>query len=233
MRHTQPLRTPLCHNTTHLPSLRLVEGHASMAGCFRTRKARFEWSDYISIRISPSPTKNSKVTAAVKKERQTWAFRQTSSTPPQVYVRKTVSINGDILKGRDVPREYETWSSLGSHPYVLACEDFQCLANAHALDEATFWSEYCEMGDLGQFVTIQGSGHRSLSPFQAEQIAYQILSALAFIHYGLYITLDDHGSVEELELFDHATLMHRDIKPQNSTASSFILHCSLILTKCA
>jgi hypothetical protein len=204
-----------------------------MANCFRTRAARFEWTDYPSVRISPSPTKHSKVTAAVKKEGRTWTFRQRSSTRPQVYVRKTVSINGDILRGRDVPREYEVWSNLGSHPYVLACEDFQCLANAHALDEATFWSEYCEIGDLGQCVINQRSRRISLSPFQAEQIKYQISSALAFIHYGLYITLHRNGSVGEMELFEHATLMHRDIKPQNSTKPLPLTYCSLALTECA
>lgn len=202
-----------------------------MASSFRTRLARFEWSDHPAVRISPPPTNHSKVTAAVKKESQTWAFRQKSSSSPQVYVRKTVSINGDILKGRDVPREYETWSSLGHHPYVLACEDFQCLASAHSLDEATFWSEYCEMGDLGQFVMFPGSKYRSLSPSQAEQVAYQILSALAFIHYSLYITLDEYGSVEQLELLDHATLMHRDIKPQNSTISLRLSLQSPVLTE--
>lgn len=204
-----------------------------MGGCFRTRIAHFEWSDYTDVRISPSPTKHSKVTAAVKKEGQTWTFRQRPLTRPQIYVRKTVSINGDILRGRDIPREYEIWSSLGKHPYVLACEDFQCLANAYALDEATFWSKYCEMGDLGQFVMIQGSRHRSLSSLQADQIAYQISSALAFIHYGLFITLDDYGSVEKLDLFDHTTLMHRDIKPQNSTVHPSLFRCLFALTEYA
>jgi serine/threonine protein kinase len=204
-----------------------------MTSGFRTRPARFEWSDYNGVRISPSPTNHSKVTAAVKKEPHTWGLRQRPSTRPKVYAQKTVSINGDIVKGRDVPREYETWSSLGHHPYILACEDFQCLTNSHALDEATFWSEYCEMGDLGQFLIRPGSKHSSLSlsTAQAEQVAYQILSALAFIHHSLYITLNEYGSVEELELSDHATLMHRDIKPQNSTVSHRPLFLRSALTE--
>lgn len=130
-------------------------------------------------------------------------------------MRKSVYINGDTASGRDVPREYEIWSSLGIHAHFLACEDFQYFENPPALDEATFWSEYCAMGDLGQFVRPHGS--RLLSASQARQVAYQISSALAFIHYCLFITLDDsYGAVEEVELLNHATLIHRNVKSQNS-----------------
>ncbi|CAN9239190.1 unnamed protein product [Alternaria alternata] len=189
-------------------------------GC-RTRKARFEWSDYTSVCLSLSPTKHSRVTAAIKKDPQTWIQRQRSNTRPRVYVRKTVGINGDLLKGRNIPREYETWSSLGSHAYILACEDFQYQENSHNynLDEATFWSEYCEKGDLAQFIISGGSGRSTLSLYQAEQVAYQISSALAFIHHGLLVTLDSRGSVQELESCDHNVLIHRDIKPHNILVS--------------
>jgi serine/threonine protein kinase len=187
-----------------------------MASCFRPRKARYEWSDYPSVRLSPSPTKHSRVTAAIKSQSQVLGFIKKASGRPQVYVRKTVSINSDILKGRDVPREYETWSSLGHHPHILACEDFQCSVNKYALDEATFWSEYCEMGDLGQYVCFDVTRKRTLSACQAEQIIHQMTSALVFIHYGIRITVDKQGCIEDVEMSEHPTLIHRDIKPQNS-----------------
>lgn len=202
-----------------------------MAAGFRNRRAKFDWVDDPGIRINPSPTKHSKVTISVKREGQSWKTRQSSMISPELYVRKTVCVNGDIWRGRDIPREYETWSSLSTHPHVLACEDFQCVASSRSLDEATFWSRYCEMGDLGQFIKTEGRRHRSLCLAQAEQLVYQISSALAFIHYGLYITLDTRNSadVEELELFDHPTLMHRDIKPQNSILYPLI-YVTIILT---
>ncbi|OAL46423.1 kinase-like protein [Pyrenochaeta sp. DS3sAY3a] len=185
-----------------------------MAGSFRCRMARFKWSDYTGVCISSPPSIRKKVTAAVKIEGRTWELRHPSQTSPKIYVRKSVYINGNTASGRDVPREYEIWSNLGNHAHILACEDFQCFANAPALDEATFWSEYCVLGDLGPFARPHAS--RLLSTCQARQVAYQISSALAFIHYSLLVTLDDsYGAVEEAELLNHATLLHRDIKPQN------------------
>ncbi|RYO45616.1 hypothetical protein AA0116_g13195 [Alternaria tenuissima] len=194
-----------------------------MSNGSRSRKAQFEWSDYTSVCLSLSPTKHSRVTAAIKKNSQTWRQRQTSNTRPRVYVRKTVGINGDLLKGRNIPREYETWSSLGKHPYILACEDFQYQENSHNLDEATFWSAYCEKGDLAQFIISGGSGRSTLSLSQVEQVAYQVSSALAFIHHGLLVTLDSRGSVQELDSCDHDVLIHRDIKPHNI----FVSHLDL------
>lgn len=201
-----------------------------MSKSCRTRKARFEWTDYTGVCLSLSPTKHSRVTTAIKKDPQTWIQRQRSNTRPRVYVRKTVGINGDLLEGKNIPREYETWSSLGSHLYILACEDFQYQENSHNynLDEATFWSEYCVKGDLAQFIISGGSGRSTLSLWQVEQVAYQISSALAFIHHGLLVTLDTHGSVQELESCDHDVLMHRDIKPQNS-----ISFTALALSTCS
>jgi serine/threonine protein kinase len=199
----------------HLPEELLTD--IMSQGC-RTRKAQFEWDDYTGVRLSPSPTKHSRVTAATKKGARTWIQRRTSNKRPRVYVCKTVGIDGDSLKDRDIPREYKTWSSLGSHPHILACDDFQYQEKSHHynLDEATFWSEYCENGDLAQFIISGGSGRTILSLSQVEQVAYQISSALAFIHYGLLVTLDTRGSVQELESCDHKELIHRDIKPHNS-----------------
>ncbi|KAF2655092.1 kinase-like protein [Lophiostoma macrostomum CBS 122681] len=163
-----------------------------MSGGFRPRPAQFDWVDcaWPSIRLSPSPTRHSKITAAVKQEEKELSFL----SPPQVYVCKTVAVNADLLKRqkRDVPREYEIWSNLGTHPYILACEDFQYGVNERSLDHATYWSKYCKNGDL----------------------------ALVYIHYGLHITMDEAGGIENLDFNSHATLIHRDIKPQNIFISS-------------
>ncbi|KAF1951281.1 hypothetical protein CC80DRAFT_597440 [Byssothecium circinans] len=71
------------------------------------------------------------------------------------------------------------------------------------------------MGDLGQYVCIDGSWKRTLSARQAEQIIHQITSALMFIHYGIRITIDKQGCIKDVEMSEHPTLIHRDIKPQN------------------
>lgn len=55
-----------------------------------------------------------------------------------------------------------------------------------------------------------------LSKEQAEEVVCQIISALAFIHHGLYIIVDKGGHIEELDFGNHELLIHRDIKPENS-----------------
>jgi serine/threonine protein kinase len=188
-----------------------------MTSSSQPRLAKYAWCDRPDIIVSYSRTMNSRINAAVKIEGGYLRHvRPKAASILQIYVRKTTTINKDALRGRNVPREYETWSSLRDHPYILACEDFQWVVKKISLDEVTFWSKRCEYGDLGRFVLNGPHQTMKLSKEQAEEVVCQIISALAFIHHGLYIIVDKGGHIKELDFGDHELLIHRDIKPENS-----------------
>ena len=142
------------------------------------------------------------------------------------FVCKTLPC-GNQKKARYAHSEYRILQDL-KHENIVRYEDFK-YQRGKRIDLAFLYFEYCPGGDLGIYLPSKGVQAGKLTANRAQQIIQQISSALVYIHYGILIPMRDDGRFgvpEAAKASDSATkpgrwssIIHRDIKPQNSKDS--------------
>jgi serine/threonine protein kinase len=145
---------------------------------------------------------------------------QGSRWEPKLYVRKVLtrdSRRGMIL----VKRELEMLQRC-EHRNILCYEDFSYKGKPWDDPTAKLFTEYCEQGDLEQFMVTKDGPNRKLSPELGVQVFSQLAQALLYIHHGISLTPGGFPCMAEFRADgtssrngDWETILHRDIKPSN------------------
>lgn len=146
--------------------------------------------------------------------------RPGSRFEPKLYVRKVLTRNprrGMIYVKRelDMLRRCE-------HQNILCYEDFSYRGKPWDDPTAKLFTEYCEQGDLDQFMVTDNGPNRKLSLEQGVQVFSQLAQALLYIHHGISLTPGGFPCMAKFRAEgtssrngDWKTILHRDIKPSN------------------
>lgn len=146
----------------------------------------------------------------------------------KLYVRKLLSERPGhgmkyIKREVDMLQKCEHWN-------ILRYEDFSYSPGSWDDPSAKLYTEYCAKGDLDQFTDSGRGSNRGLSVEQGIQVFSQIAQALLYIHHGISLapgglpyTANIHaaqGSRTGRGNDQWKTILHRDIKPQNSQSQN-------------
>ena len=187
-----------------------------------TVKSEYHWVKSSGQRLSSSQTLHGQAALIdVVQKRRAGGFLLAQQLDPQLYVCKRISCgNNTGRQARNARREYNILKKL-QHPFILTYADFEynsdwCMA--------LLYTEFCADGDLGLFLPKAHMAAQFTERY-ALDVARQISSALAYLHHGLNILVDQDGGYRKLELAErnnsvggteYRVIIHRDIKPANS-----------------